>query len=341
MDTKIKVIIDTDVDFDDYMAMVYLLQNPAIEVIAISVTGCGAAHLSKGVNNVANLLTLFGSREQRIPILRGAKAPLLYSNVFPAYVRSDADIHYAAQFPGTNRNPNIFDAQEWLRNYFLDTTDEVTVLSIGGGTNFGSLFQSAQTNELLKAKIQKHITQIVMMGGNLLEEYFTPGAAGNIEPTLGDNVYYQNKVAEWNIFIDPLGAKLMFEFGVPIRLIALNATNYVPIEQSFVDSLKAIDTPQAQFISAILAYPANAAGIGTFLSFWDPLAACTITTPSLITAETFNLLVHQELDEEDDQSAKIVVDDAKGIAIEVATFANKDEVYAEYLRVLSLPVPME
>lgn len=339
MKQRTKVIIDTDVDFDDYMAIVYLMQNPAIEVIAISVTGCGAAHLNKGVANVANLLTLFGKDALSLPVLRGAKAPMRYSNVFPADVRSGADEHYAAEFPGTNPAPQIHEAQTWLRDFFLNNDDKVTLLSIGGGTNFGNLFLSAESDSLLKQKILSGLEQIVMMGGNLLPRYISPGAIGNIIPTLGDNIIYRNNVAEWNIFVDPLGAQTMFAFGVPVRLIALNATNDVPLDQTFVDELKAINTPQAQFLSAVLAYPSNAAGIGTYLSFWDPLAACTITDPSLVTTDIYKLTVWQELDEEDDQSASLVVDPVNGAPIEVAIVANKEAVYAEFLRVMRLPLP--
>lgn len=203
MATPTKVIIDTDVDFDDYMAIVYLLQNPGVEVIAISVTGCGAAHLSHGVRNVANLLTLFGKKAQAIPILKGSSAPLRYSNVFPASVRADADCHYAAEFPSVNSSPHITDAQDWLTTYFLQTNDTVTVLSIGGGTNFGTLFLNAQADPQLQSCIKRGIDRIVMMGGNLLPEYISPGAYGNIIPTLGTDPYYTNKVAEWNIFVDP------------------------------------------------------------------------------------------------------------------------------------------
>jgi pyrimidine-specific ribonucleoside hydrolase len=154
MIARTKIMIDTDVDFDDYMAIVYLMQNPAVEVIAISVTGCGAAHLSKGVSNIANLLTLFGKKAESMPVLRGAKAPLRYSNVFPADVRIGADEHYSAQFPTTNSAPQIHDAQEWLRDYFLNTNEKVTVLSIGGGTNFGTLFQSAENDDVLRRKMK-------------------------------------------------------------------------------------------------------------------------------------------------------------------------------------------
>lgn len=330
-------MIDTDVDFDDYMAIVYLLQHPDIDVVAISVTGCGASHLSHGVRNIANLLTLFGPGAESIPILKGAAAPLRYSNVFPGDVRQDADIHYAAPFPGTNPSPNIVNAQDWLTNYFLSTRQTITLLSIGGGTNFGTLFLKAKTDAGLKRAILQGIEEIVMMGGNLLPEYISPGAAGNILPTLGEHPYYTNKVAEWNIFVDPLGAKLMFEFGVPIRLVTLNATNDVPIDSAFVQKLNAIATPQARFISQILAFPANAAGIGSYLSFWDPLAACAIAVPPLVAMQPFKLRIEQELDEENDQSGKIIVDDASGTTIMVGISALKDATYDEYLRVISLP----
>ena len=334
--TRKKVLIDTDVDFDDYMAIVYLLQNPAVEVVAISVTGCGAAHLSFGVKNIANLLTLFGKAAESTPVLKGSQSPMRYSNVFPGSLRKDADIHYAAPFPYENPAPRIFEAQAWLSQYFLTTDDKVTVLSIGGGTTFGQLFCAAQSQPDLQAAIKRSIESIVMMGGNLLPEYVSPGAYGNIMPTLGDDPYYNNRVAEWNIFIDPLGAKYMFEFGIPLSLIALNATNDVPIDEGFVERLNAIQTPQAKFVSDVLAFPANAAGIGTFLSFWDPLAACTIACPELVTRKKFNILIHQELDEEQDRSGMLVVSDTEGVAIDVALSAAKEEVYNEYLRVLSL-----
>lgn len=337
MNTRTKVIIDTDVDFDDYMAIVYLMLNPQIEVVAISVTGCGAVHLSKGVENVANLLTLFGKRALNLPVLRGASAPLSYSNVFPADVRNGADIHYAAPFPATNSSAVIHDAQRWLHDFFIHNDEPITILSIGGGTNFGTLFRTAQQDSTLKAKLKSGIQQIVMMGGNILPRYITPGAMGNIESTLGNNVIYRNTVAEWNIFIDPLGAQLMFEFGVPLRLIPLNATNDVPLDQGFVDALKAIDTPAAKFLSDVLAYPDNAAGIGTYLSFWDPLAACAIGVPSLVSTQVFPLSVCQELNEEDDQSASLMVDAKHGSPIDVAISANKNAVYSEFLRVMQLP----
>ncbi|NUZ11551.1 nucleoside hydrolase [Pseudoalteromonas sp. McH1-7] len=330
-----KVIIDTDMDFDDYMALAYLLQHPQIEVLAISVTGCGAAHLSKGVENLANFLTLYSDETQKLPILKGANAPLRYSNVFPANVRQGADSHYQATFPQENRQANIYEAQAWLTDYFLSTSDKVTVLSIGGGTNFGQLFQAAKTDKQLQTGIFNAIEQIVMMGGNLTDEYITPGASGNILDTLGDNPYYSNAVAEWNIFIDPLGAQEVIDSGIPVTLIALNATQDVPIDNDFVTQLKRIQSPQAQFLSEVLDYPDNKEGIGSFLSFWDPLAACVITNPDIVSTQPFAICIEQAMNEEQDTSGKLIVDEVDGTKINVAISANKSLVYETYLAVFN------
>ncbi|AXR00116.1 nucleoside hydrolase [Pseudoalteromonas piscicida] len=330
-----KVIIDTDMDFDDYMALAYLLQHPQIEVLAISVTGCGAAHLSKGVENLANFLTLYSDETQKLPILKGANAPLRYSNVFPATVRQGADSHYQATFPQKNTQANIYEAQAWLTDYFSSTSDKVTVLSIGGGTNFGQLLQTAKTDKQLQTGIFNAIEQIVMMGGNLTDEYITPGAGGNILDTLGDNPYYSNAVAEWNIFIDPLGAEEVIGSGLPVTLVSLNATSDVPIDSDFVTKLKHIQSPQAQFLSEVLDYPDNKEGIGSFLSFWDPLAACVITNPDIVSTQSFAIRIEQAMNEEQDTSGKLIVDEVEGTKISVAISANKSLVYETYLAVFT------
>lgn len=50
--SPIPVIIDTDAALDDYMAILYLLMNPNVQVLGITTTGVGAAHLNAGTTNV-------------------------------------------------------------------------------------------------------------------------------------------------------------------------------------------------------------------------------------------------------------------------------------------------
>lgn len=335
----IQVLIDTDVDFDDYLAMLYLLKHPAIEVTGITVTGTGDVHLTPGVSNVSNMLTLLSDPSAlTIPVARGAKAPMIYSNTFPGSDRTAANEHYKAGFPATNPTPPIDCAQTFLRDYFINSTMPTTVLCIGGGSNYGRLFASAKNDPELRAALKKNITRIVMMGGNLLPEFTPPGfesAQGNIQATMQTAPYYTNQVAEWNIFVDVRGAQEIFSSGIPITLVALNATQQVPITADFVEKIKRINNPATNFLYAVLTSSTIKDGIGKYLDFWDPLAACVLTTPSLVTTKTLSLRVEQQLDEENDKSGMIIVDQQSGYPIDVALSADADAVYSTYLEIIA------
>ena len=176
-----------------------------------------------------------------------------------------------------------------------------------------------------------------MMGGNILPKYYPPnGANGNIQPTLGEDPYYTNKVAEWNVFLDPLGTQYVFECGLPLTLVALNATGKVPIDELFVKELVAIPNPHAQFLTKVLTSKTIKEGIGHYLDFWDPLAACVLVNPKLVEIKNFTIRVELELNEEEDTSGELIVD-PQGNSIDVTIDADKKEVFKNYLDIIALP----
>lgn len=330
------VLIDTDVDFDDYMAMLYLLKHPDIKVDGISVTGTGDAHLSHGLRNVSNMLTLTGNpKDLTIPVVKGFNSPMRYSNTFPGSERQAADDHYDAAFPFTNPHQVHMDAIPFLAEYLLSTKEPVTLLCIGGGTTWGNFLDYAEKNRPLASAIQDKVERVVMMGGNLTKEFVEPGAEGNIQPTLEAPPCYTNKVAEWNIFIDPLGAQKIIQSELNLTLVALNATQQVPITSHFVEALAQIENNSARFLTQVLASDSIAPGIGDYLDFWDPLAASVITNPELITTTSFPIRVEQTLNEENDTSGQILIDETNGTFVEVALSADAEATYINYLNIIS------
>jgi pyrimidine-specific ribonucleoside hydrolase len=69
---RMKVIIDTDSNIDDWMAILYLLNHPEIEVVGITVVGTGCAHLEPGVQNMLNLVQLAGHAD--LPVAAGIES---------------------------------------------------------------------------------------------------------------------------------------------------------------------------------------------------------------------------------------------------------------------------
>ena len=61
-----------------------------------------------------------------------------------------------------------------------------------------------------------------------------------------------NTTAEWNLFHDPLAAEIVFNSGVSMRMIPLDATNKVPIDTAFLQELSRARTPLAEVVAQIL-----------------------------------------------------------------------------------------
>jgi inosine-uridine nucleoside N-ribohydrolase len=307
----IPVLIDTDVDIDDWMAILYLSMHPNVDLRGITVTGVGACHLTAGTKNALGLLQLTGKPD--VPVAKGTSAPLRYSNVFPQSIRGPIDAVYNVPLPANPNPPVKESAVDFLRATLTACSKPMTILAIGGGTNLGTLLHAYP-------EVAPKIKRIVMMGGAV----YVPGNVAVVDPD------YTNQVAEWNFFLDPLGGQYMFDSGVPVTLIPLDASDHVPLNLPFYDRIQQDHTtPQAAFIYQTLTADIPFVQSGDFF-FWDPLAAATLTNPEICSGKTLKLRVVQELDEENDTSGQLV-EDPNGASIDVMADANDAAFYDLFL----------
>lgn len=299
MANPIPVIIDTDVALDDWMATLYLLSVPDYQIIGVTTTGVGAAHLTAGTRNIQGVLATGG--QPQIPVGLGTNAPLVYSNVYPGSFRQQVDNAYGLTLP-VNNTPPYGSAIALLIDKITGSSSPVTILSIGGGTNLAMAFQE-------QPQLLKNISRIYMMGGviNDYNNQQTPGNVGSFNPD------YTNQVAEWNVFVDPLAAQLVLQSGVPITLIPLNATNQVPLTFQFYTALGIFiaENPSAP-AGARLIFDALSTQLSTITAgqyyFWDPLAAVLLANNSFITDTLSTPLgVQQLLNEEQDTSGQLLL----------------------------------
>ncbi len=323
MHRKRPVLIDTDVDIDDWMAILFLLKHPDVQVLGITTTGCGAAHLTPGARNARNLTMLTAHPDT--PVAAGVSAPLIYSNQFPNSIRDGIDSVFGLTLPSNPRPLDPRPAVTFLRDTLLAASSPVTILAIGGGTNLGTLLRD-------HPEVAPKIERVVVMGGAV-------AVPGNVYAV--DNNYL-NKVAEWNIFLDVLGAKLLFGSGVPITLVPLDASRFAPVNMAFYERLCAHRTTRAAaFIFDALTADLDFVKSGDFY-FWDPLAAAILVEPGLAASssprspQTLRLGVVQTLDEEDDHSGALIPID-HGPGMTVAMWADASAFQDRFLQILNLP----
>ena len=223
-----QVIIDTDMAVDDWFAILYLLQKPGVNVLAITVTGTGEAHCDPGVKNALGLEKL--AEHAPIPVACGDEIPLKGSNVFPDSFRNAVDSMLGIRLPKGSNTSSTTEAVDLLAMILENAPEPVDILVLGPLTNLAILVDEHPD---LKSKVGK----IYLMGGAV-------NVPGNVSSWIDGNTK-----AEWNIFIDPYAANLVFESGIPIVMVGLDATNQCPLTMKFYSRIKAdAKTPEAEFV---------------------------------------------------------------------------------------------
>ncbi len=253
------VVIDSDMTTDDFMATLYLLNDPDFSVKAITVTGTGWAFCDAGVRAALGMVAL--AEYDEVPASCWTDKPLLGDSPVPDDWRTTVEGIDALGLPQGGEASDM-DAVELFTSTIQNSPEKVTVLALGPLTNVGQALEATPS-------LVDNIEMIYIMGGAV--------------DAPGSGVSDENQTAEWNIYLDPLAARLVFESGAPITLVPLDATNDVPVTPAFTDTLEANQsTPEAQFIYTALSGSSESIASGGYY-FWDPLAAVVLSDPSLVT----------------------------------------------------------
>jgi inosine-uridine nucleoside N-ribohydrolase len=304
------VIIDTDVAFDDWMAILYLLRHPEVAVKGITVTGTGEAHSLPGARNCLGLLAL--ANQPDVPLAYGTETPLCGHHAFPDSIREMVDNVMGFSLPQNRYSPLQQSAVDLLTEFLLQSSEKATLLALGPLTNLAELF-------LANPSLVDRLEMIYIMGGAI-------DVPGNLFETAEENTF-----AEWNIYCDPYAAKVVFHSGAPITLVPLDATNQVPVTLDFYRRLeKDRHTPETDFLYQLMQKMLDFIPTGR-MYHWDQLTAAILADESLATIEQRNLTV---VDEEGPQSGRTLESNA-GAPIRACTAADATRFETLFLDVLN------
>lgn len=269
------IIIDTDMAADDWMAILYLLQSPLAEVKAITLAATGEAHTRPGINIGCRLLKL--ASKEGIPVTTGRSKPLKGNNTFPLAWRLAVDARLGLRLPGTKQKRDQATAVELMIQQLSTAVTPITIVALGPLTNLGELLQT-------RPDLKENIAHIAIMGGAL-------AVPGNIQ---APGVRIRNPHAEWNIFVDPVAANIVFASGIPVSLVPLDATNKTPLTLAFYEKVAADHTnPAAEFVYRLLKRLKNLIGRHQYY-FWDPLTAVITTHPHIAQFTSYPVCVIED-----------------------------------------------
>jgi inosine-uridine nucleoside N-ribohydrolase len=293
------VILDVDMAHEDMFSALFLLSHPNVDLKAITVSGTGEAHCAPGVSNALGLVALSGHED--IPVACGRETPLAGHHEFPAEWRKAADDAYGVTLPKGGAASNL-SASDLMIDILQNSGEPITIVAVGPLTNVAEAIQK-------NSAITTNIKEIYIMGGALNAE----GNVGNA------GVGIQNKYAEWNIYIDPTAANIVFNSGIPVILVPLDATQDVPVTRNFYKALeKNRNTPSANLIYDMLTANLGFVDSGGF-QFWDSLTAAIFTDQSITKFEDVELKVIEEEGPESGRTAPA----SDGSKIKVAVSADQ------------------
>ncbi len=307
------ILIDTDMAADDWMAILYLLQRPDVDVRAITVTGVGEAHCGPGVQNALDLVALAGRPE--IPVTCGRETPLAGERVFPQSWRDNVDALAGITIPSSPSQPYGQDAVGLITELIEDSAGELEIITLGPLTNLAEVF-------LADPALAQDVGQVTVMGG----AFFVPGNVSDA-PEMEIN----NNTAEWNIYVDPRAAAIVVGSGTPVTFVPLDASNLVPLDEEFYDRLaKNRSTPEAEFVYQMLTENIGFVRSGDYY-FWDPLTAALAVEQNLGTIESQPVVV---LEEEGPESGATRVDQ-DGNPVKIVTVVAGERFKELFLAVLN------
>ncbi|MFM5071711.1 pyrimidine-specific ribonucleoside hydrolase RihA [Aeromonas hydrophila] len=216
------VILDCDPGHDDAIALILALASPELKVLAVT-TSAGNQTPDKTLNNALRILTLLGRDD--IPVAAGAPKPLARELIIADNVHGESGLD-GPTLPDPGFAPVAMTALELMAKCLRESPEPVTLVPTGPLTNIALLLAA---HPELKSKIAR----IVLMGG--------AAGAGNWTPA-----------AEFNIYVDPQAADMVFKSGLPITMCGLDVTHEAQVMDEDIERVRAITNPVAQCVAGLL-----------------------------------------------------------------------------------------
>jgi inosine-uridine nucleoside N-ribohydrolase len=252
MNALTPTVLDTDPGIDDALALLLAWGSPELDVLALTVVA-GNAPLADTARNAARLVAL--RRPARLPqIALGAAAPLRRALVTATHDHGSDGLGDAPDWPPVASPPASPSAAETLVALARAHAERLTLIALGPLTNLALALR-------LDADALRRIGRVVMMAGAV-------DVAGNATPD-----------AEYNAFVDPDATREVFDAGLRVDLVPLDATRQTTINRDQVHA--ALAGRPGPLAARIEAFTERTFRLWGYMHLHDPLAVGLAADASL------------------------------------------------------------
>ena len=257
-----KVIIDTDPGIDDAVAIMFALASGKLEVLALTAVS-GNLQADVTSQNARKILGLVGNTT--IPVARGPQTPL--SRPYPRDPFSHGDDGLAnLGIRASDLPEDPRPAHQLIVDLVNRHPGEITILGIGPLTNLALALQADPS-------LPQKVAEVIIIGGSY-----------GLHPAGAERATGDNPASEWNIYVDPEAAKIVFEAGFKLLAIGLDVATQPKIDLSAAHRarLAASGKDSAWFLRGVLGFVEERT-FGAYCGLIDSLAVAAALDRSLFT----------------------------------------------------------
>ena len=221
-----KIIVDTDPGQDDAVAILLALASSELDVVGITAVA-GNVPLPLTTKNALLLVELANRTD--VPVYAGCDRPMAKDLYTAEYVHGVTGIDGAGL-----GEPSGSAAATHAVDFIVDTVmasepGTITLCPLGPLTNIGTALQR-------EPALADRLQAIVLMGGGFFE-------GGNTTPA-----------AEFNIYVDPMAADIVFRSGVDITVMPLDVTHKALIQDAWLTRLRAHGSAVSDVVAGMLEF---------------------------------------------------------------------------------------
>jgi inosine-uridine nucleoside N-ribohydrolase len=256
-----RIILDTDPGVDDAMAIFLALRSPELKVEAITAVS-GNVPLSLTLPNALRLVEIANRAD--VAVAAGAATPLVRRLITATYAHGNNGLA-GVDFPAPKLQPVAATASEVIRRMVRANPGQITIVAIGPLTNIATVLKEDPSLATL-------IKSIAIMGGSL--------SGGNVTPS-----------AEFNFYVDPEAARIVFDSGIPLTMVGLDVTRKVLLHEEQIRTLEAAQNPVSQaagkIMRATLERMRKNGRENPSFAMHDPLTVAHLIDPMILTLKDY------------------------------------------------------
>lgn len=220
-----RIILDCDPGHDDAVAIMMAVGSPAIDLVAVTTVG-GNQTLEKVTHNARAMLALCGAHD--VPVYAGAERPLVHAVEIAPEIHGESGLD-GVELPTPKRPLEEKRAAQAIVDLIMnEPAGTLTLVATGPLTNLALAAR-------LEPRIVSRVREVAIMGGGYNEGNWTAAA-------------------EFNIWVDPEAARMVFEEPWPLTMVGLDLTHQALVTPEFEQRVASAGNHAGTFFVDLMAF---------------------------------------------------------------------------------------